>query len=137
MSSEWGTRISAKALSRERSFFALATPYVETNANDDHGRPGREDYSILLLAPDTIDETVTQPAWTGPWITRRSGTATTATSVRATRRPGTTTTATSVRATRRTGTTTTATSARATRRTGTTTTATSAWASRRTGTATT
>jgi len=68
MSSAWGTRISAKALSRERAFFALAVPYVESNINDDHGRPGREDYSILLLVPDTIDETVTQPAWTGPWI---------------------------------------------------------------------
>jgi hypothetical protein len=133
----YASRTGPRALSRAADFYALATPYDQSNINDDHGRPGREDYSVLLLAPAALTLTVTAPAWTGPWTPRTAGTATTATSQRAARRTGTTATPTSVRTARRTGTATTPASVRAARRTGTTATATSTWASRITGTATT
>lgn len=136
MSSAWTNRLAAKALSRNRDFYGIARPYIETNANDDHGRPGREDYSVLLLAPASVTLTVTQPPYTGPWTTRASGDATTATTVWASRRTGSTTTATMSWTTRASGSETTSIMAWGPRRTGTTTTATAAWINRRTGTAT-
>lgn len=136
MSSAWTNRLTAKALSRTRDFTALARPYDETNANDDHGRNGREDYSVLLLAPDSITLTVTQPAYAGPWTTRASGDTTSATAGWGTRRTGTATTATMSWTTRASGSENTSIMAWAPRRTGTTTTTTAAWTTRRTGTLT-
>ena len=136
MSSDWTNRLTAKALSRTRDFTALARPYDETNANDDHGRNGREDYSVLLLAPDSITLTVTQPAYAGPWTTRASGDTTSATAGWGTRRTGTATTATMSWTTRAAGTETTELMAWSTRSAGLATTATAAWTNRRTGTLT-
>lgn len=84
----------------------MARPYDVTNANDDHGRPGREDYSILLLAPDSISLDAVQPAWSGPWATRTQGNTASADAAWAARVTGEGTTASAAWAARQQSTTT-------------------------------
>jgi hypothetical protein len=135
LSSNWQTRAS-RILTRAQDWPALAVPYDQSNINDDHGRDGRRDYSVLLLAAEVMTLTVTAAAWGGPWTTRRTGTLAVDSAWTA-RRQASLTTPVSAWAARRPGTGTTATAGWAARRSDTITTNASAWATRREGTGTT
>jgi hypothetical protein len=50
----WRPLVSQRQPSRVENYYALAPAFVPSNVNDDHGRRGRKDYSVLLLAPDMV-----------------------------------------------------------------------------------
>lgn len=75
MIARWTPRVAIRTPDRRRSrlFFA---PYEETNAGDDHGRAGREDYSVKLLAPvEPGPVIVLKPIGWRRWTSRRTGAA--------------------------------------------------------------
>ena len=55
----WTSRIAPRARDRTRNYRGYAPRFAESNINDDHGRPGRLDYSVLLLPPETLTLTAT------------------------------------------------------------------------------
>lgn len=131
MASKWQTRAS-RILTRAQDWPGLAVAYDQSNINDDHGRPGRRDYSVLLLAPQVMTLTVTAAPAGLPWVTRRAGTAAVDAAWMA-RRQASLATPVAAWAARRAGTSTTAVAAWAGRRGGAQTTDASAWAARRSG----
>jgi hypothetical protein len=59
--------------SRLKNYLFGAMPYVESNANDDHARPGRKDYSVLLAPPAPNQRPAVRgqrPVNVGPWTVR-------------------------------------------------------------------
>lgn len=60
------------------SLYFSVPAYVPSNVNDDHARPGRLDYSVLLTAPATVGDVVSAPAFGERARTRVQGTTTTA-----------------------------------------------------------
>lgn len=71
----WRTLLGPRTRSRLR-YLTARPAYVPSNVNDDHGRPAREDCSVLLLpAPaEPLEHVVTAPRWAGPWRVLRAGT---------------------------------------------------------------
>ena len=135
---EWQTHILSRTRDRRKNYLFSAAPYVENNSNDDHARPGRFDYSVMMLKPGSQEPGVRSRkiASLGRWTLRTSGSQGTPMVAWTIRAAGAGETGLAIWTTRRTATTATGTVNYLFRAEGTHSTPATAWATCRTGTRT-
>jgi hypothetical protein len=72
---DWKTCILSRTRDRLKHYVFGVAPYVESNANDDHAKARRLDYSVLMLPVGSTPAAVrsAQPGSRGPWTNRVTG----------------------------------------------------------------